>query len=122
MSAHQMVCHLSDGFRTAIGEKPVNPASTLLSRTVVKWIALHSPLPWPHNIQTRPEVDQEIGGTKPHDFAKDVRELELLIERVAQPQRDFEWRPHPIFGRLSDRERLRWAYLHVDHHLRQCGV
>lgn len=28
---------------------------------------------------------------------------------------------HPIFGRLSRAAWLRWAYLHMDHHLRQFG-
>lgn len=44
MSAHQMVCHLSDSFRMATGEKLVSDATSLLQRTMVKWIALYLPL------------------------------------------------------------------------------
>jgi len=29
---------------------------------------------------------------------------------------------HPIFGGMSERAWLRWAYLHTDHHLRQFGT
>jgi hypothetical protein len=29
--------------------------------------------------------------------------------------------PHPIFGRITRAEWLRWGYLHADHHLRQFG-
>jgi hypothetical protein len=121
MSAHQMVCHLSDAFRVVIARKSVSHASGLFQRTVLKWVALHLPLPWPRGIQTRPEVDQELGGTKPADFAADVAELESLLELITGQPSSVTWHPHPIFGRMSDADYLRWAYLHMDHHLRQFG-
>src|SRR5687768_1743814 len=46
MSAHQMVCHLTDAFRVVIGQKPVSPATNPFSRTVIKWTALYAPLRW----------------------------------------------------------------------------
>jgi hypothetical protein len=123
MSAHQMICHLSDGFRMAIGQKPVSHSSSALQRTVVKWIALYTPLPWPAGIRTRPELDQELGGTGPVDFAADLAELETLLRRIASDRKSFEWpTSHPIFGSMSEADWLRWAYLHVDHHLRQFGA
>jgi hypothetical protein len=72
MSAHQMVCHLSDSFRASLGEKYVSPSSTFLKRTLMKWAALWLPLPWPHGIKTRPEMDQQQGGTPPADFASEL--------------------------------------------------
>src|SRR5215208_3511313 len=72
MSAHQMVCHLSDGCRMATGEKRVTGSSGLLRRTLVKWIALYLPVRWPTGIPTSPEIDQHCDGTKPVDFAADV--------------------------------------------------
>ena len=122
MSVHQMVCHVSDAFRMAMGRKAVSPASGLLKRTIVKWIALHLPLPWPAGIPTSPEIDQEAGGTSPVVFAADVAELAVLVEIFTAPARSFAWQPHPIFGTLSDAAWLRWGYLHMDHHLRQFGV
>ena len=122
MSAHQMVCHVSDAFRMAMGRKAVSPASGLLKRTIVKWIALHLPLPWPAGIPTSPEIDQEAGGTSPVVFAADVAELAVLVEIFTAPARSFAWQPHPIFGTLSDAAWLRWGYLHMDHHLRQFGA
>jgi hypothetical protein len=119
MSAHQMVCHLSDNFRMAIGQKRVSHIATPLRRTVVKWIALYVPLPWPSGIVTRPEIDQQMGGTAPTDFAADVLELEALVELVTAQPRSFAWLPHPIFGAMSEAAWLRWGYLHMDHHLRQ---
>jgi hypothetical protein len=120
MSAHQMVCHLSDSFLAVTGQKDVSMAVDLLQRTIVKWIALYVPLRWPSGIRTRPELDQHVGGTRPAQFAGDVARLQQLVEHVtsAEPR----WHVHPRFGRMSDAEWLRWAYLHMDHHLRQFGV
>jgi hypothetical protein len=89
---------------------------------VVKWIALYLPVRWPPGIPTRPEIDQECAGRKPGDFAADVAELEALLEIVATRGKDVEWPTHPVFGRISRSAWLRWAYLHMDHHLRQFGA
>ncbi len=120
MSAHQMICHLSDSFRMAMGLKSVSEAGSLLRQRAVKWIALYLPMRWPPGgIRTLPEIDQEIGGTPPSDFAADVAELEALFEIVTGEPRSFEWKSHPLFGTMSEGAWLRWGYLHMDHHLRQ---
>ncbi|MQA29818.1 MAG: DUF1569 domain-containing protein [Luteitalea sp.] len=121
MSAHQMVCHLSDSFRMQTGRKPVRHAPSLVERTIVKWLSLYLPLPWPAGIPTRPEIDQEREGTKPVDFAADLAELEALLDLAARPGA-FHPQAHPTFGRMSEAAWLRWGYLHVDHHLRQFGA
>jgi hypothetical protein len=122
MSAHQMICHLSDSFRVAMRQKSVGDATGPLQRTLLKWIALYVPVRWPAGILTRPEIDQQCAGTRPVDFAADVAELETLLELVATRDRTFSWAAHPIFGRMSHAAWLRWAYLHMDHHLRQFGA
>ena len=120
MSAHQMICHLSDSFLAVTGQRQVSPASGPLQRTVIKWIALYAPLKWPRGVPTRPEVDQEVGGTKPSHFAADVTQLEMLVELITTRKGCFG-PTHPIFGNMSDTDCMRWAYLHMDHHLRQFG-
>lgn len=122
MSAHEMVCHLTDAFRMATGDKTVSPASGVVQRTVVKWIALYAPLPWPAGILTRPEITQGLGGTCPGDFATDVGQVATLLNAFAGRDDGVAWPPHPIFGPLSAKAWLRWGYLHTDHHLRQFGV
>jgi Protein of unknown function (DUF1569) len=121
MSVHQMVCHLSDACCMATGAKSVSDASGLLQRTFVKWMALHLPVPWPPGLLTRPEIDQQSGGTKPGDFAADVVEAIALVQGLATAP-NAEWPAHPIFGRMSRAAWLRWGYLHTDHHLRQFGA
>ena len=122
MSAHQMVCHLIDSARMAIGEKAVSPASSLLQRTAVKWLALYVPLRWPPGIDTRPELDQIACAATPRLFPEEVAELVRHVGLLTTRPPGVEWPPHPIFGPLSAKAWLRWGYLHTDHHLRQFGV
>lgn len=122
MSAHQMICHLKDCFRMALGEREVQPRGTVFHRTILKWIGLNLPLPVPRGRPTMPEVDQQLGGTPPVEFRRDLSELVGLIERFAGRADGFDAAAHPLLGKLSEREWARWGYLHTDHHLRQFGV
>src|SRR5262245_57482300 len=113
MSPHQAVCHLADAFRVALGRMSVSSNVNAFHRTVVKTFALRAPLPWPPGIPTRPELDQARGrGTRPSEFAADVRELEALIESFTAPSRTIDRQPHPMFGAMTDADWLRWGYLH----------
>ena len=120
MSAHQMVCHLCDSYRVALGEKSASPADSFVSRTIVKFIALRLPMKWPKGVATRPEVEQGVGGTAPVEFEKDRAELLSAIERFCSGGVNLAI-PHPFFGRMTLQEWMRWGYLHADHHLRQFG-
>ena len=123
MSAHQMVCHLSDGYRLMNGTRKTQLVPTPLPRPIMKLIALYAPARWPAGILTTPELDQHAGGTRPEEFDADVAALEGLIRGVVTDRLgQLEGRLHPIFGRMSESAWLRWAYLHADHHLRQFGV
>jgi len=122
MNAHQMVCHLSDCSRMALGQKRTSDASSPLRRTLIKWLALYTPLRWRPGLVTTPEVDQEMGGTKPAEFSADLKEAEDLLALVASRAGSRDWPDHPVFGRMSEGDWMRWAYLHTDHHLRQFGL
>jgi uncharacterized protein DUF1569 len=120
MTAHQMVCHLSDSFLTVLGERQASSKESWMSRTVVKYIALHTKLPWPHGVPTMPEVDQKIGGTKPIEFERDRQKTLDLLRRFVLP--DTRYGRHPGFGAMTRDEWMLWGYGHVDHHLRQFGA
>jgi hypothetical protein len=120
MTAHETLCHLADSFRSVLGERAVAPAETWLQRTVIKYIALHTSLAWPHGVQTRPENDQQIGGTRPAEFARDRADVIDLMRRFALP--GTRYARHPTFGELTREEWMIWAYRHMDHHLRQFAV
>ncbi|MGH9884415.1 MAG: DUF1569 domain-containing protein [bacterium] len=122
MSAHQMVCHVTDAFRMCVRQKDVRDASGLFHRTLLKWFVLYVPLTWGTGIPTSPELDQEGEGTRPSDFAVDVATLEAVVELIAADPRSLHRQLHPLFGRMSHSAWLRWGYLHMDHHLRQFGA
>jgi Protein of unknown function (DUF1569) len=122
MSAHQMICHLSDGCKMYIGEKKVQPAPGTVPPVLLHCFAIWVPIPWPKGFRTVPELDQQAGGTPPAQFEEDMRELRGLLDRLARQPRDFEWQPHPQFGQMSDKSWMRLAYLHANHHLRQFGA
>lgn len=122
MSAHQMMCHMADAFRMALGDKPVADASNVLTRTLLRYLVLYAPVHWPEGAVTSPEIDQcGGGGTGPVEFAADAAQVERLMEVVAAAK-GHAWPPHPVFGRMSDAQWHRWGYLHTDHHLRQFGA
>jgi len=77
---------------------------------------------WPRNYPTRPELDQQVSGTPPTDFLNDVRDLQAVLDRFTAKPRSFPWQPHPSFPDMSERDWMRWGYLHMHHHLRQFGI
>lgn len=121
MSAAQMICHLSDAFRSVMGERQVEVPRHFSLWPLMRNFVLYVPLKWPPGVPTRPEIDQEIGGTAPTDFTADRQALIASIERFTATPRPFRFQPHPMFGRMSERDWMRWAYRHTDHHLRQFG-
>lgn len=121
MSAHQMLCHLCDSFCGVIGERAISPAKLPIPRPVLKWLILWAPFKWAHNVKTRPEVEQGIGGTPPDEFERDRSALLAAMERFRSTP-DSNRGPHPMMGDLNREEWMRWGYLHMDHHLRQFGA
>lgn len=123
MSAPEMICHLADAFRMALGEKAVADASSLTQRTILKWTALYLPVQWPTGVLvTTPEIEQGGAGTSPGDFTRDVGDLLAAMERFTSATSTSAWPAHPFFGTMSRRAWMRWGYLHMDHHLRQFGA
>ncbi len=122
MTVGQMICHLSDAFRVALGEKPANPVKNRYNAPHMKWLALWLPLPWPHGVTTVPECDAKAGGTRPGEFERDKGELQALLEHFAAQPSVVAQHAHPFFGPMTEKEWMRWGYLHADHHLRQFGA
>ena len=122
MTPHQAVCHMSDAFRMALNERPAASVTSAFS-PVIKFIALRLPLPWPRGrIQTVPEAEQGRGGTPPREFEQDKGELMTLMSRFCEVAPGERCTTHPIFGPMSTDLWGRWAYRHMDHHLRQFGL
>ena len=101
MTVAQMVCHLTDGFQMATGERSVKEASSLWRRTGLKCIALYLPLPWPKGIATLPEVDAFRGGTPPSELANDLERLERSLQEFVTCAKAGRCGRHALFGALS---------------------
>ena len=120
MSAHQAVCHLTDAFCCPLGERvPAPIKASPIPVSIYKWLALYFPRKWPAGVPTPPEMDQQIGGTPPADFAADRATLLAKLDQFARSSGP--WGRHPIFVNMTTPEWMRWGYLHTDHHLRQFG-
>jgi Protein of unknown function (DUF1569) len=114
MSAPQMVCHLAESLKMALGELPVMPKKLPIRYPPLKQFIIYI-APFPKNAPTAPELMVR----SPRDWSADVADLQSLIERFTA-HRGVAQRPeHPAFGRLSERAWGVLVYRHMDHHLRQ---
>ena len=120
-SPSQVVCHLTDPVRVALGEKQAarlaGPLSTPGLAHFVVWLA-----PWPKGAPTAPEFLPDRGMTKSTEFLQDKQTLVDALRRFSDiaPQRALP--PNPVFGELSRRGWGRLVWRHLDHHLRQFGL
>jgi hypothetical protein len=118
MTAGEMLCHLGDA-NTGVLDPGVG-ARERRPRPMLKWLALVSPLHWPHGLVTPKVVDPKAGGTRPGEFNRDrVRAIGTL--RMISTASTMS-PTHSRFGPMTLRDWQRWAWKHTDHHLRQFGV
>jgi hypothetical protein len=117
MTAPQMVCHLSESMKMALGDLPCATKKTPLRHAPLKQLIVYI-APWPKGAPTAPELLARA----PASWSSDVTELSTLIDRFAAHSDRSDWPEHPAFGRLSTRAWGRLVYRHVDHHLRQFGA
>ena len=102
MNARQMVCHLTDSFRVALGEVPVVPKWTPLRLYPLRWLFVYT-LPIPKGkVPTTPEFQ----ATKPGEWEKDVAEWNAALDRFVKRSQEKEprWGTHPAFGDLGTEE------------------
>ena len=119
MSTHQMVAHLANTAEAALKRRPF-AAAARRPRRVLKLVCLYLPVPWPRNIRTGEEPASER--LAPDGFEADHRRAINTLGELASASEGALVDRHPIFGPMSPAEWHRWAFLHVDHHLRQFGL
>jgi hypothetical protein len=121
MTPNEAVCHLAVCYRMVTGSVPVRERTSPVHRTAFKYLALHADVRWAHGYPTLPEVKAGAPGVIPADFSSD-RERLLADYDAFLASTSLTHASHPIFGRLTQWEWMRWGYLHADHHLRQFGL
>jgi len=118
MTCPQMLAHVNDALRMAIGELPTARRPGPLRYFPLKQLFAYW-LPIPRGVPTSPELLARIDRAQ---FAAEAAELPAMLERFASRPADAAMPEHPAFGSLG---RSGWgllAYRHVDHHLRQFGA
>jgi len=118
LSPDEMLCHLADAAARVLGRAG---GEAKPERTLRKWVALRSPLPWPRGAATPPEIDPRAGGSRPSGFERDRSRALGALRAVAAASGQELPRAHALFGAMSAADWHRWAYRHTDHHLRQFG-
>jgi hypothetical protein len=117
MSAPQMVAHLVESMRMAIGEIAVPSKNLPIRFTPIKQLIIYC-LPFPKGAPTAPLLVSRAPG----DWPSECTTLLTLVDRFAERDRAGRWPDHPAFGKLTGRDWGVLAYRHIDHHLRQFGV
>ena len=117
-TAPQMLAHLIEAVRMALGDLPVPPRRSVLRNPVVRFLIIYV-LPFPKGAPTA----RQLLGRPPESWAADVAQLKALVERAAaNAAAEGTWQPHPAFGVLSTRDWGALIHKHMDHHLVQFGV
>jgi len=122
LSAHAMLCHLGDAGEMVLRFRPRRNQVSHRRKPLTKAIALWSPVRWPHGWRTNPDQDPNRNGTKPSEFAADRARVILGLEQLAEAHASTLEPAHGVFGLMSVTDWQRWAFKHVDHHLRQFGL
>lgn len=120
LTAHEMLCHLGDSGELVLGIRPRAGDAPLRRKPLMKFLGLWTPIRWPHGWRTNPRMDPQRDGTKPSQFAADRERVIAGLERIAAPRATLE-PVHSVFGVMSVTDWQRYAFKHVDHHLRQFG-
>lgn len=122
MNVNEMICHVSDQIKMAIGKIQTKYVGNVLLKTIVKRLVLFG-MPTPKGkVETVKELNQNKEGTKLVGFDGD---LKLLIKYIEEFDKSFPPEgqlAHPAFGLMNKNQWGRLVYLHLDHHLKQFGV
>jgi hypothetical protein len=116
MTAAEMVAHLVEATRMALGDLPCVGRRLPVRYPPLKQLIIYW-LPFPKGVPTAPE----LLGRAPLSWQADVGELVALLERLGREPADRALPEHPSFGRLTRRAWGVLVYRHTDHHLRQFG-
>src|SRR6478736_249619 len=97
MNATQMLAHLNEAFRIALGMKPARDLSTWFSRNVMFPAAIYVLPKFPKNLKGPREQDIIKSNILTKDFYTELAFLLKFMEVLAERE-DGKFKSHPIFG------------------------
>lgn len=116
-TAPQMVCHVTDGLKMAMGELQIPRRPGPLRYFPIKHLILFV-LPFPKGAPTAPELLSR----RAVEWGSEMQELERTFDRFLSQRERTDWPDHPAFGSMPPRTLGVLVYRHLDHHLKQFGV
>jgi Protein of unknown function (DUF1569) len=114
----EMLAHLNDAMRMALGELPVKSKNLPLRYPPLKQLIVYA-LPFPKGAPTAPEL---VARCSAAEFIEEQAAFRAIAERLAAKSPREAWPEHPAFGRLTHQAWGVLSFRHTDHHLRQFGV
>jgi hypothetical protein len=117
-TAPQMLAHVNDALRMALGDLPTAPKNVPLRYPPLKQLVIYV-LPFPKGAPTAREL---LGRVDTARWDVEVIAFPALIGRAGASAERRDWPLHPAFGRLSSRAWGVLGYRHVDHHFTQFGI
>lgn len=118
MNVEQMLVHLTQSMRMAIGEFSPKPKKLPIRYFPLKQLVIYW-LPFPKGAPTAPELVPPADCGHVED---NKRALTQAIADLLAHEKTASWPEHPAFGRLTTQAWGVLIYRHIDHHLRQFGV
>jgi hypothetical protein len=116
LDAPRMLCHLGDQMRVALGELPAAPRHSWLTRTLLRFLVVHTGFQPPRGkVQTAPEML----ASRPARWEADLDACRQLAARVSSGAASAV---HPTFGPLTPKEWAKLTWKHMSYHLQQFGV
>ena len=119
MHAHQMVSHVGDACEAVLKQRSF-PSRTRGPSMLAKLLVIYVLPRFPRGVRTKANPAAKVLDTAA--FAADRDRAVLLLRQLAAAADHSVADYHPIFGAMTRKEWMRWAYLHTDHHLRQFGL
>ncbi|MFN0149535.1 MAG: DinB family protein [bacterium] len=121
MEPAQLLPHLANGLRMALGELTYDdtelPADSLRV-ALFRNLAIHV-MPWPKG---RVQAPPKTFSTASAGWDRDREILAALIEQFAAATPERFTKAHPAFGPMTMRDWDVLQYRHIDHHFRQFGA
>lgn len=121
MNVAEMLAHMNDAFKIALGMKECKDRSNFFTTKIVFPLAVYVLPFFPKNSPTAPEMVSQKKGTPPRDFYTEIEFLKKMID-VFNEREESKLKPHPMFGKLSKQQTHDLLAKHLDHHLKQFGV
>jgi hypothetical protein len=123
MNVRQMLQHIAEPIRTAMGEFPAVLKGNPFFRSAFGKFLIIYVMPWPKGkAPTAPEYDQVLKQNPGLEFEPGRTNLLRTIEQFSKLRSDFKLGIHPAFENLTYKQWGDLMHKHIDHHLKQFGV